>query len=63
VKLGQGRIFENTVAVGGAELKGGANVWREVFDVYVYIAKLTQYLAVINESFYRGYEWREIIPG
>lgn len=32
VILGQGKIFENTVEVGGAGLKWGTNVAREIFD-------------------------------
>ena len=28
-----GQIFENTVEVGGAELKWGANVGQEIFDI------------------------------
>ena len=49
VILGQGRIFENTVEVGGAELKRGANVGQEIFDKRVYIIKLFHMLTVINE--------------
>ncbi len=30
--LRQGRIFENTLEVGGAELKWGTKVAREIFD-------------------------------
>jgi len=51
--LGQGRIYENTVEVGGAELKGG-NVGQEIFDERVYIIiKLFHMLMVTNECFYR----------
>jgi len=51
--LGQGRIFENTVEVGGAELKGGANVGQEIVDECVYIIKLFHMLTVINECYSR----------
>jgi len=52
--LEQGRIFENTLEVGGAELKWGANVGREILDRCVYIMKLFQVLMVIKECFARG---------
>jgi hypothetical protein len=52
--LGQGRTYENTVEVGGAELKRGANVGQEIFDERAYIIiKLFHMLTVINEWFYR----------
>ena len=52
--LGQGRTYENTVEVGGAELKRGANVGQEILDERAYIIiKLFHMLTVINEWFYR----------
>ena len=59
----QGRNFENTVEVGGAELKGGANVGQKIFDLYVYARKLYQVLAVIKEcsSRFEDAEWT-VIP-
>ena len=54
--LGQGRIFENTVEVGGAELKGGANVGQEIFDKCVYIKKLFHMLTVIKNAVLDIYE-------
>jgi len=56
VILGQGRIFENTVEVGGAELKGGANVGQEIFDKCVYIKKLFHMLTVIKNAVLDIYE-------
>jgi hypothetical protein len=40
VILEQGRIFENTVEVGEAELKRGAKVLQAIFDWYVYARQL-----------------------
>ena len=50
--LGQGRIFENTVEVGGAELKGGRMLGKKS-SMNVYIIKLFHMLTVINEYFCR----------
>ena len=36
--MGHGRIFENTVEVGEAELKEGANVGEELLGQYAYRA-------------------------
>ena len=37
--LGQGRIYENTVEVGGTELKWGANVGRKIFGLCIDVGK------------------------
>jgi hypothetical protein len=45
--LRQGRFFENTVEVGGTELKWGANVGQEIFKICVYIIDVYQLLTMI----------------
>ena len=44
--LRQDGIFENTVEVGLAELKVGANIEREIFDEYVLNMTVYQYVIV-----------------